>query len=66
MSITRQVALSVDSTREDQIVSLSCLSVDRSTPTGLSRSEVNICVWRSYLPNECVETMVKMGWAEST
>jgi hypothetical protein len=66
MSITRQVELSIDSTGEDQLASLSWLSLDRSTSADLSRSEINKCVWRSYLPEKCVETMVKMGWDEST
>jgi hypothetical protein len=25
-----------------------------------------IAVWRSYLPEDCVATMIKMGWHRST
>jgi hypothetical protein len=30
------------------------------------RSQGNIKVWRSYLPRDCVNTMVKQGWDRST
>jgi len=31
-----------------------------------ARSAENIEVWRSYLPQDCVETMIKMGWDRGT
>jgi hypothetical protein len=30
------------------------------------RSEANVCLWRSYLPANCVNTMIAMGWHLST
>ena len=30
------------------------------------RSRVNIETWSAYLPDECVRTMVAMGWDRST
>jgi hypothetical protein len=33
--------------------------------TESSRSAANIRAWRSYLPPECVETMIRMGWDRS-
>jgi hypothetical protein len=27
-----------------------------------ARSAENIRIWRSYLPKDCVDTMIKMGW----
>jgi hypothetical protein len=26
----------------------------------------NIATWREYLPPDCIETMIRMGWDEST
>jgi hypothetical protein len=28
----------------------------------LARAAENIRIWRSYLPEDCVDTMIKMGW----
>jgi hypothetical protein len=30
------------------------------------RSVKNILVWRSYLPEDCVNTMIQMGWDQTT
>jgi len=30
------------------------------------RSNRNILYWRSFLPEECVLTMIKMGWDRTT
>jgi hypothetical protein len=27
-----------------------------------TRAAANILAWRSYLPQDCVDTMIKMGW----
>jgi hypothetical protein len=32
----------------------------------IERSEQNVRLWRSYLPQECVDTMIRMGWDETT
>jgi hypothetical protein len=31
-----------------------------------ARSRKNISRWRSYLPEDCVAMMIKMGWDRST
>ncbi len=31
-----------------------------------ARSVYNISVWRSYLPADCVDAMITMGWNYST
>jgi hypothetical protein len=33
---------------------------------GLVRSEANILRWMAYLPQDCVETMIRMGWDLTT
>jgi hypothetical protein len=30
------------------------------------RSECNILAWMSYLPEDCVRTMIQMGWDVTT
>jgi hypothetical protein len=30
------------------------------------RSANNIIQWRSYLPEDCVKTMIQMGWDSTT
>jgi hypothetical protein len=30
-----------------------------------ARSKVNIRLWNSYLPGECVSRMIRMGWDRS-
>jgi hypothetical protein len=32
----------------------------------VARSVYNISVWRSYLPVDCVNTMIRMDWHYST
>jgi hypothetical protein len=33
---------------------------------GAARSEENILQWMSYLPEDCVRTMIEMGWDITT
>jgi hypothetical protein len=32
----------------------------------LSRSQRNVHEWNTYLPKDCVDSMIAMGWDEST
>ena len=32
----------------------------------VARSESNILRWMSYLPEDCIRTMIQMGWDVST
>jgi hypothetical protein len=37
------------------------------TFTGYStRAVANVRAWRSYLPSDCVNTMIEMGWDRTT
>jgi hypothetical protein len=49
---------------EAQAISES-MSASRSGPEP-TRSAKNVLIWRSYLPRDCVESMVNMGWDHST
>jgi hypothetical protein len=31
-----------------------------------ARSAENIARWRCYLPEDCIETMIRMGWDRTT
>jgi hypothetical protein len=35
-------------------------------PKSMSRSQRNIREWKTYLPENCVATMIAMGWDVST
>ena len=37
------------------------VAVDRT-----ARSEANILQWKSYLPEDCIRTMIEMGWDVTT
>jgi hypothetical protein len=32
----------------------------------VARSEINILRWTAYLPEDCVRTMIQMGWDLTT
>ena len=32
----------------------------------IARSEENILRWMAYLPQDCIETMIRMGWDVTT
>jgi hypothetical protein len=38
----------------------------RVNPHDAARSEENILQWTSYLPEDCVRTMIEMGWDITT
>jgi hypothetical protein len=38
---------------------------DQAADADTSRSARNILLWRSYLPKDCVDTMIAMGWDQS-
>jgi hypothetical protein len=45
-------------------------SADQSGATApnadLRRSTMNIEMWSTYLPADCIETMIRMGWDKTT
>jgi hypothetical protein len=42
------------------------LPIDARADEDIRRSEDNILQWMSYLPQDCIETMIAMGWDIST
>ena len=42
------------------------LPIDARADDGVRRSEDNILQWMSYLPEDCIRTMIAMGWDIST
>jgi hypothetical protein len=40
--------------------------IDARADDDVSRSENNILQWMSYLPEDCIRTMIAMGWDVST
>jgi len=60
--------------RED-FIELQQDSSDFTAPSGrqaddydddATRSRKNILQWQSYLPSDCIETMIRMGWDVTT
>ena len=42
------------------------LTIDARAGDDVRRSEDNILQWMSYLPEDCIRTMISMGWDIST
>jgi hypothetical protein len=42
------------------------LPIDVRVADDIRRSEDNILQWMSYLPEDCIKTMIAMGWDVST
>jgi len=42
------------------------LPIDARADDDVRRSEDNILQWMSYLPEDCIRTMISMGWDIST
>jgi hypothetical protein len=40
--------------------------MDALVDADISRSESNIIAWMTYLPADCVKTMIAMGWDVTT
>jgi hypothetical protein len=38
----------------------------RANEDDVARSEENILQWMSYLPEDCIRTMIDMGWDVTT
>ena len=41
-------------------------SMDAQNDADVARSERNIPKWMAHLPEDCVKTMIKMGWDVTT
>jgi hypothetical protein len=42
------------------------LDVQLADGTGGGRSVENIAMWRTFLPETCIDTMIRMGWDRTT
>lgn len=41
-------------------------SMDSQNDADVTRSEENILRWMDYLPEDCIKTMIRMGWDVTT
>jgi hypothetical protein len=41
-------------------------SMDVQNDADVARSEKNILQWMDYLPEDCIRTMIQMGWDVTT
>ena len=42
------------------------LSMDAQNDPDVARSKRNIQQWMAYLPEDCIRTMIQMGWDVTT
>ena len=66
MSAETQSVPSSDYIQDGIAESLEDWGADQVGTPVLTRSELNIRIWQSYLPEDCVQTMIEMGWHVST
>lgn len=41
-------------------------SMDAQNDSDVARSENNVLQWMAYLPEDCIRTMIQMGWDVTT
>ena len=41
-------------------------SFDFAASEANARSEANVLCWMEYLPQDCIETMIRLGWDLTT
>jgi hypothetical protein len=41
-------------------------STDAQSDADVARSEKNLLQWMAYLPEDCIRTMIQMGWDVTT
>jgi hypothetical protein len=41
-------------------------SIDAQSDADVARSEKNVLEWMTYLPEDCIRTMIQMGWDVTT
>jgi hypothetical protein len=41
-------------------------SMDAQNDADVARSEKNVLEWMEYLPEDCIRTMIQMGWDVTT
>jgi hypothetical protein len=40
--------------------------MDAQSDADVARSEMNLLQWMAYLPEDCIRTMIQMGWDVTT
>ena len=40
--------------------------MDAQSDADVARSEMNLLQWMAYLPDDCIRTMIQMGWDVTT
>jgi hypothetical protein len=51
---------------EESANDASAIDVPPNDSDVVARSESNVLQWMSYLPDDCVKTMIRMGWDVTT
>ena len=51
---------------ESESLAIAARADARESTADIARSEENILRWISYLPEDCIRTMVLMGWDMTT
>jgi hypothetical protein len=41
-------------------------ALDAQNDADIARSEKNVLRWMAYLPEDCIRTMIQMGWDVTT
>jgi hypothetical protein len=49
---------------EEDLASMSSMGVQNDAD--VARSESNVLQWMAYLPEDCIRTMIHMGWDVTT
>jgi hypothetical protein len=47
-------------------LSATASSIDVQNDADVARSEKNVLQWMAYLPEDCIKTMIQMGWDVTT
>ena len=50
----------------EECLSRALPAIQLESDADIARSEENILRWMSYLPDECIRTMILMGWDVTT
>jgi hypothetical protein len=47
-------------------LSATASSINARNQADIARSETNVLQWMAYLPEDCIRTMIQMGWDMDT
>jgi hypothetical protein len=63
---TQEQRQQIDKALHVPLANTDALRAVRAHEPYAARSKRNILYWRSFLPEDCVLTMIKMGWDRTT